>query len=86
MPCGAKNQSTAHKGRKISAMNIEKMSDAGAAEAINQICDGLKKHVESNPDSAKELLLMLTQECLDSLSEDDFFGTEGWEHAFGIEA
>lgn len=66
-------------------MNFEKMSDVGAVETINEICDGLKKFVGNNPHAAKELLLVLTQETLYPLASDDFFGTEGWEHAFGIE-
>lgn len=66
-------------------MNIEKMSETGAVQTIQEICDGLKKHVATNPESARELLLLLVQECLDPLAEDDFFGTEGWQHAFGID-
>ena len=66
-------------------MNINKMSTSGAAETINEICDGIKKFIAKNPDAAKELLILLTQEVLDPLSCEDFFGTEGWEHTFGIE-
>lgn len=64
---------------------IEKMSDAGAVETVNEICAGLKKFVANNPESAKELLVQLIDETLNPLSEDDFFGTEGWEHYFGID-
>ena len=67
-------------------MNINKMSTAGAAKTVNEICDGIKNFIANNPDdAAKELLVQLIQEVLDPLSSDDFFGTEGWEHAFGIE-
>ncbi len=66
-------------------MNIEKMSQDGAVQTINEICDGIKKFVQNNPDTAKMVLTGLTEEFLDPASEDDFFGTEGWAHAFGIE-
>jgi hypothetical protein len=66
-------------------MNIEKMSDAGAAKTVSEICDGIKSFISNNPQAAKELLLVLIQETLEPLASDDFFGTEGWEHAFGIE-
>lgn len=66
-------------------MNLEKMSDAGAAKTVIEICDGLKKFVDDNPESAKELLLVLVQETLDPLSSDDFFGTEGWEHGLRVD-
>lgn len=66
-------------------MNIEKMSDGGAVRTVHEICDGLKKFVQSNPESAKEFLVQFIGETLEPLSDDDFFGTEGWEHAFGID-
>lgn len=65
-------------------MNIEKMSDEGAAKTVQEICNGLAQFVKDNPESAKELLLVLTQETLDPLASDDFFGTEGWEHGLGV--
>lgn len=34
---------------------------------------------------AKNELLKKIIEELDRLDEDDFFGTEGWKHHFGIE-
>lgn len=67
------------------AMKISKLSTDGAVETINEICDGIKKFIKNNPDAAKDLLQLLKDEVLDPLSSDDFFGTEGWEHAFGIE-
>ena len=33
---------------------------------------------------AKDELLETLIEKLDSLDEEDFFGTEGWKHYFGI--
>lgn len=65
-------------------MNIERMSDEGAVKTIHDICNGLVQFATDNPESAKELLLVLTQETLDPLASDDFFGTEGWEHGLGV--
>jgi hypothetical protein len=65
-------------------MNIEKMSDKGAVQTVTEICNGLKQFVLDNPESAKELLLVLVQETLEPLAQDDFFGTEGWEHGLGV--
>jgi len=66
-------------------MNLEKMSDSGAVKTIVEICDGLKRFIENNPECAKEALLVMTQEFLDPLSADDFFGTEGWEHGLSVD-
>ena len=65
-------------------MNVGKMSNAGAVTTINEIADGLKEFVKANPDNAKALLEVIAP-ALDDLDEDDFFGTEGWLHTFGIE-
>jgi hypothetical protein len=66
-------------------MNISKMSDDGAIETINEICDGLKEFFENNPEMPKDFLKMLVEEVLDPLASNDYWGTEGWEHAFRIE-
>jgi len=65
--------------------NIEKMSDEGAVKTVEQICDGIKRFISKNPKQAKELLVVMELELLDMLAADDFWGTEGWEHCFGIE-
>lgn len=65
-------------------MNVQKLSDEGAVQTINEICDGLKKWIESNPECAKAYLAELIDGFLDPMAQDDGFGTEGWEHAFGI--
>jgi hypothetical protein len=44
----------------------------------------LNKFIANNPESAKELLVQMIQETLDPLAQDDFFGTEGWEHGLGV--
>lgn len=61
------------------------MSDAGATELVREICNGLTKFVDNNEESAKPLLGVLLTGFLVPLSEEDFFGTEGWEHGLGCE-
>lgn len=65
-------------------MNIKKLSDASKVTTINEICDGMKEFIKNNSDSTDHLLECLAS-MLDGLNEDDFFGTEGWLHTFGIE-
>ena len=65
-------------------MNVEKMSARGAKETVYEICDGMRVFIAADPEAAKDVLRQLVP-MLDELSGDDFFGTEGWEHAFGIE-
>ena len=60
------------------------MSQDGAVETIGEICEGLKKFVKYNPESAKDLLNSLIEGTLEPLGQDDFFGTEGWEHGLGV--
>ncbi len=64
---------------------VKRMSDEGAVETLNDICDGLRKFGENCEDSAKELVIELIENVLEPLGNEDFFGTEGWEHYFGIE-
>lgn len=66
-------------------MNISKLSDAAKITTVNEICDGLKQFIKDNPESADDLLSGMVHGFLNDLQADDFFGTEGWEHAFGIE-
>jgi hypothetical protein len=58
-------------------MKIDKMSDKGAVKTVHEICNGLAKFVTDNPESAKELLVVLVGETLEPLAQDDFFGKEG---------
>jgi hypothetical protein len=66
-------------------MNIKRLSLDGANETLKEILKGIDNHLTRNPEDAMVLLDKIKTEVLDPLSEDDFFGTEGWEHAFGIE-
>lgn len=66
-------------------MKISRLSDEGAVEVVEKIADGLKAHFSHNPEMAKEFLEILLEEVIEPLSGEDFFGTEGWEHCFGLE-
>jgi hypothetical protein len=66
-------------------LNVSRMSDVGAATTLGEVCDGIKRFVESNPNTAKDILENLIDGVLDPLNEDDFWGTEGWQHAFGLD-
>lgn len=66
-------------------MRIERLSDAAVITTVNEVCDGIKTFIKNNPDSAKGLLIAMRDNFLDPLAQDDFWGTEGWLHAFGIE-
>lgn len=44
-----------------------------------------KKNIDKlSEQGAKELLLQIIEK-LDDCDGDDFFGTEGWQHFFGLE-
>ena len=66
-------------------MNVSRLSDKGAAEVMALICDGLKRMTGENPESAKYLLEAMIDGFLEPVSSEDGFGTEGWEHAFGLD-
>lgn len=63
---------------------INKMSEAGSVETLHEICTGLKDFAENCPESVKPLLVELVEKVLNELDCEDFFGTEGWEHYFGM--
>lgn len=56
-------------------MNTDNMTDDAIAEALRRICAAILK-----TDDKAEMLQALVDYFLDPLSEDDFFGTEGWEY------
>jgi hypothetical protein len=66
-------------------INIIKLTEEAQREFLQVILENL---VKEEPDLLKEdveLLLDSLVDALDTLAEDDGFGTEGWEHRFGIE-
>jgi len=45
----------------------------------------MKINLDDMKDEAVRNLLEKIIDKLDELDEEDFFGTEGWEHFFGLE-
>ena len=70
---------------KLKMVDIDFLSDEGATQVLSKILTGLERFVERNPDIAKFILESVVYDFIEPISEDDFFGTEGWEHALGIE-
>ena len=66
-------------------IDITKLTEEAQREFLQVILENLTKE---EPDLLKEdveFLLDTLVDALNTLSEDDGFGTEGWEHRFGIE-
>lgn len=62
-------------------MNIHRLNE----EAQKQLFDTITTKIsESGPDDISHFLEILVDE-LDSIDQDDAFGTEGWKHHFGVE-
>lgn len=67
-------------------INLDNLNENAVLELADTILKGLRDYFENNlkdePDATKYLLESLVP-VLDELDEDDFFGSEGWEHYFG---
>lgn len=66
-------------------INIDRLSKEGAAQYVCEICEGLQDFVNNNPDQAKELLKRMINSFLQDMSDEDFFGTEGWERGLNVD-
>lgn len=62
-------------------MNINKLNDSAVKELAQKIAERI---VKMETDDLRTLLTDFCA-CMDNLDEDDFFGTEGWKHFFGVE-
>jgi uncharacterized protein YutE (UPF0331/DUF86 family) len=54
-------------------------------DSVENFCEEIKNIIIMRPEIAKTLLELMIENVLDPLAEDDFWGTEGWEHRFGME-
>jgi len=62
-------------------MNVSKLNDQAVTDTIKAIFDNLiKSEIEDQRVILADLVVLM-----DRLSEDDFFGTEGWEHWVGLD-
>lgn len=67
-------------------MKIKNLTHEAVKEYIVQIAQGLEASIDNFSDEGhdRELLKWLVG-MLDDGDLDDFWGTEGWKHQFGIE-
>ena len=63
-------------------MNVKNLNNKAIDEMLTAIFSAVKCN---DPDFKREFLEALVENVLDPLSEDDFFGTEGWQHWAGVE-
>jgi hypothetical protein len=64
-------------------VNVEDLTTKAQNRLFKTIFSGLTQHFEHNPASLPIILEDLV-EMLDELDNDDFLGTEGWKHNFGV--
>ena len=65
---------------------INKMSGEGLVELFDEIVEGLRQYYVATADTKERRELMRRfVEQFDELDEQDFFGTEGWRHTFGMD-
>ena len=65
-------------------MNIEDLTPKAQVKLLEKISLGIKSHIASNPSDLPIILEDLVA-WLDTTDQEDFWGTEGWKHSFGVE-
>lgn len=69
-------------------MPLTEVTDMKPESQIRTLKDICKKIAEANDDDLEcnaEVVLAALIDALDETSEDDGWGTEGWQHFFGYE-
>ena len=66
-------------------MKVFDLTDEAVSKNLNQILEKLNKSNDSRDREFRRTILEMVVDELDYLNEDDFFGTEGWEHYFGFD-
>jgi hypothetical protein len=62
-------------------MKVSKLNDEAVTETLKAIFSTI---IECDVDAQRDFLKELADK-MDELAEDDFFGTEGWEHWAGLD-
>lgn len=62
-----------------------KLKSQAQREMLEDIAIGITEFAKNRDDQCVELLLCEIDMLFNNLDQDDFFGTEGWKHNFGIE-
>ena len=65
--------------------NLNRQSTEGLRATLKDITVGLTTFSENADKDSLLLLVQTIAEALDDLDQDDFFGTEGWVHAFNMD-
>lgn len=63
-------------------LQISKLTDAAANEVFDKIFAMLK---EMDFEDKRTFMACFIEGTLNELDEEDFFGTEGWEHRAGLD-
>lgn len=65
-------------------MNISKYTEKAKAETLKDICKQIAEMDTEDLEGLSAGLLSAIIPVLDEQSQDDAWGTEGWEHYFGL--
>lgn len=65
-------------------INITKLTEEALVELLQNILENIAKEEPNLEKEDVEFILDSLINALDTLSEDDGLGTEGWEHYFNI--
>ena len=53
-------------------------------ETFDKLISGIKTFSDASDAEQRDILYEAIEIALDDLDCDDFFGTEGWKHLFGL--
>jgi hypothetical protein len=67
---------------RITGDEVDILTKEGQSDLLKDILHGIREHAELN--GARDILEVFLY-TLDDLDNDDFFGTEGWRHRFGLD-
>jgi len=66
-------------------IDLEDMTYKAKRKLLKKILDGISEFEQQCDDEpVTDGILIELLEVLDRTSADDFWGTEGWQHAFGV--
>lgn len=66
-------------------MNVDNLTEIAQREHLRTILENLIEEEPGLIESDVSFLLESFVDILDSMDDEDAFGTEGWKHRFGIE-
>jgi DNA replication initiation complex subunit (GINS family) len=66
-------------------LNVDNLTEIAQREHLRTILENLIEEEPGLIESDVSFLLESFVDILDSMDDEDAFGTEGWKHRFGIE-